>query len=114
MPEKKYSMNSKFWSLLIVLIGIISSCKLREDLEKVNPVPKDHSVRVAVPVMDSRLTMADMFSAADSIVNTSEFLNIDDDGKITLVYTQVIEVPAFAGLDQIEVPDVIVPESQWI
>jgi hypothetical protein len=109
VPEKKYSMNSKFWSLLIVLIVILSSCKLREDLEKVNPVPKDHSVRVAVPVMDSRLTMADMFSAADSIVNTSEFLNIDDDGKITLVYTQLIEVPAFAGLDQIEVPDVIVP-----
>ena len=101
MPEKKYSMSSKFWSLLIVLIGIISSCKLREDLEKVNPVPKDHSVRVAVPVMDTRLTMADIFSVADSIVNTSEFLNIDDDGKITLVYTQLIEVPAFAGLDQI-------------
>lgn len=106
---KKQSMTRNYWSLLLVFFCFISSCKLREDLQKINTTPKDHSVRVAIPVIDSRLTMNQLLTAADSLAGTSEYVNIDDDGKITLVYRQDIEIPEFASIGDLEIEDVVMP-----
>lgn len=103
-------MYFKYILFLFVLAIGVSSCDLADDLKKIqdNKVTlADHSYKVAVPLVNTRLTIQDLLEVSEA--DSSEFLNIGEDGFITLVYSQAIEIPAFAGLDQIEIPDVNVP-----
>lgn len=100
-------MKSSWIFSSVILFLMVISCTIQDDLEGNILPPKDHSYTVALPLVNSSLTIADILSISGQEEN--ELLSEALDGSMTLVYTQEVEIPAFAGLDQIEVPDVTVP-----
>ena len=85
-------------SIFTTCLLFLFSCGLKDDLEKV--VMSDHLYDVAVPVASARVSISDFIQINDS---TSEFLNIDEDNFITIVYSD--ELFNMSGEEYIVLPD---------
>lgn len=92
---------------LLLIVLTITSCRLQDDLNKI--VVKVPTQTIAIPMISSRLSMADLLAVNPE--STEEYLNIDEDSFITVVYAMDIEMPAVSGLDEIVIADISISDA---
>ncbi len=89
--------------VLSLILLIVSSCGLTEDINKTS-MP-EHFYDVAVPVAKANVTISDFFKISD----TTEFLSIDDNNFITIIYKG--EMGELSGADYVSLSDFNSSES---